>query len=81
MLLTEMLRSIRGDSLVAEIQFFQTAMGRTFFEHTMPALVKELQKLNETAAKLSKQLTQEERAHGEPRGAVGAGVGSGDGGR
>lgn len=38
---------------MAEIQFFNTAMGRTFFEHTMPALVKELKRLNENVETLT----------------------------
>jgi hypothetical protein len=40
---------------VAEVQFFQTAMGRTFFEYTMPELVRELKKLNANLEKLNQQ--------------------------
>jgi len=28
------------------IQFWQTGMGKTFYEHTMPELVRELHRLN-----------------------------------
>ena len=27
-------------------EFFQTAMGRTFYDHTMPSIAKELARLN-----------------------------------
>lgn len=53
MLLTEMLRSIRGDGPVAEIPFHSTAMGRTFLEYTMPELVRELKKLNANLEKFN----------------------------
>lgn len=36
-----------------DVQFFQTAMGRTFFDHTMPTLVKELKRLNENMEALA----------------------------
>lgn len=34
--------------------FHQTVMGRTFFEGTMPALVRELRRLNDNIEKLIK---------------------------
>jgi len=53
---------------VAEIQFFNTAMGRTFFEHTMPALVRELKKLNENLEKFNQQKEpKKEIPYVEPR--------------
>ena len=38
-----------------ETQFFQTAMGREFFDRSMPLLVKELKRLNDNIEKLIKQ--------------------------
>lgn len=38
---------------MSDIQFFQTAMGRKFFEHTVPALVRELVRLNENVERLT----------------------------
>ena len=35
------------------VEFFQTVMGRTFYEGTVPALVRELKKLNENLQKVS----------------------------
>lgn len=61
MLLTEMLRSIQGSGRdMAEVQFFQTAMGRTFFEYTMPELVRELKKLNANLEKLNEKTESKE---------------------
>ena len=37
---------------MSEVQFFQTAMGRTYYERTMPALVAELARLNTLLEKL-----------------------------
>ena len=34
------------------VEFYQTAMGRDFYERTMPALVRELARLNDLLAKL-----------------------------
>ena len=31
---------------MSEPRFFQTRMGRTYYEHTMPELVKQLERLN-----------------------------------
>lgn len=68
MLLTEMLRSIQGDGPVADVQFFQTAMGRTFFEYTMPELVRELKKLNANLEKLNEKTEPKEALpYVEPR--------------
>lgn len=60
--------------------FYKTAMGRTFFDHTMPTLVKELQKLNENLSKLIKKTDLKEVTHVDNR-ESGGGVGAGDGGR
>lgn len=51
-----------------ETPFFKTAMGREFFDRTMPTLVKELQKLNENLAKIIKQNDAKEKTDAEPRG-------------
>lgn len=43
-------------------------MGRTFFEHTMPALVRELKKLNENLEKFNQQKEpKKEIPYVEPR--------------
>ena len=34
------------------VEFFQTRMGKTFYEHTMPELVRQLERLNEQMEKL-----------------------------
>lgn len=39
-----------------EVPFFQTAMGRTFYERTMPGLVQELGRLNDLLARLLERL-------------------------
>jgi hypothetical protein len=44
---------------LADTQFFQTAMGREFFERTLPSIARELKRLNENLEKLSKQKEQE----------------------
>jgi hypothetical protein len=46
--------------------FYQTAMGRDFYERTMPALVRELARLNDLLAKLVEQ--RGEGPVGEDRG-------------
>jgi len=37
------------------VEFYQTAMGRDFYERTMPALVRELARLNALLEKLVEQ--------------------------
>lgn len=66
---------------MSDTQFFQTAMGRTFFDYTMPALVKELRRLNENLEKLNKHNEAKEKTDVDPRGPGSGGVGAGDGGR
>ena len=41
---------------MSEPQFFQTRMGRTFYEATMPNLVKQLAKLNELLERLVERM-------------------------
>lgn len=38
---------------MSDIQFFQTAMGRTFYERTLPELVRELARLNANVERLT----------------------------
>jgi len=45
--------------------FFRTMMGRTFFEGTVPSLVRELARLNDN---LEKDREQRERIHAERSG-------------
>ncbi len=50
-------------------EFFQTAMGRTFYDHTMPTIARELARLNAAleriAAALENQNTQTTEANDE----------------
>ena len=34
-------------------EFFQTRMGQTFYEHTMPTIARELQRLNEQLERIA----------------------------
>ena len=40
---------------MSEPKFFQTRMGRQFYEHTMPELVRQLERLSEMLERLTKQ--------------------------
>lgn len=40
-------------------EFHLTSMGRTFYEYTMPALVKQLQRLNDNIEKMLAQRAEE----------------------
>ncbi len=37
---------------MSETPFFKTRMGQSFYEHTMPTLVKQLERLNELLERL-----------------------------
>ena len=37
---------------MSEPKFFQTRMGKTFYEHTMPELVRQLERLNDLLERL-----------------------------
>ena len=49
------------------VEFFMTAMGRTFYEHTMPAIARELARLNGLLERVARALETREAA-GEGRG-------------
>ena len=55
---------------MSDVQFFQTRMGRTFYEHTMPELLREIKKLNELLQKLV-EAPLKEKENDEPVGAGG----------
>ncbi len=38
---------------MSETRFFQTRMGHTFYEHTVPELVRQLERLNELLEQLA----------------------------
>jgi len=40
---------------MSEPKFFQTRMGQRFYEHTMPELVRQLERLNEMLERLTSQ--------------------------
>ena len=44
---------------MSETPFFKTRMGHRFYEHTMPALVKQLERLNSILERLSVELKNE----------------------
>ncbi len=46
---------------MSETPFYKTAMGRDFFDRNVPALVRELQKLNDNLTKLLKQNEPKEK--------------------
>jgi len=51
-------------------EFFQTGMGKTYYEHTMPMLVKQLAELNQnliTLTKLIQQSAETDRQHLESK--------------
>ena len=41
--------------------FYETKMGRQFFDRTVPDLVRQLEKLNETLARLVDRLPEKQR--------------------
>ena len=43
------------------VEFFQTRMGKTFYEHTMPELVRQLERLNELLDRLVAAQEQQQR--------------------
>ena len=55
---------------MSDVQFYQTRMGRTFYEHTMPELVREIKKLNELLQKLI-EASLNEKENDKPAGAGG----------
>ena len=48
------------------MEFYQTGMGKTFFESTMPSLVKQLQILNDHIAHII-QLDEDIKANQKPK--------------
>ena len=51
---------------MSEIQFFQTKMGRQFYEVTMPELVRQIHRLNEMLG-LAVELMEEKPSIGDRR--------------
>ena len=48
-----------GNDATSEPQFFQTRMGRTYYEHTMPEITKQLTRLNDLLQRLIEQLERD----------------------
>ena len=44
-------------------EFYKTRMGQTFYEHTMPELVKQLARLNENLERLARKQDQPRRTN------------------
>ncbi len=53
---------MEGDEAMSEPQFFQTRMGKVFYEATMPNLVKQLARLNELLERLVKRMDHDEES-------------------
>jgi len=49
---------LKGRTTKMGPEFFQTGMGRTYYEHTMPMLVKQLAELNQNLITLTKLIEQ-----------------------
>ena len=61
---------LKGRTTKMGPEFFQTGMGRTYYEHTMPMLVKQLAELNQnliTLTKLIEQNAETDRQHIESK--------------
>lgn len=48
------------------IEFFQTVMGKSFYEGTVPSLVRELKKLNDNLTKMNELKEKELALRGKP---------------
>jgi hypothetical protein len=46
-------------------EFFQTAMGRTFYDHTLPTIAKELARLNDLLGRIAVALEAKTPNHEE----------------
>ena len=46
-------------------EFFQTAMGRTFYDHTLPTIAKELARLNDQLERIAVALETQTNEHKE----------------
>ena len=47
------------------IDFYQTRMGRTFYDHTMPTIAKELARLNDQLERIATALETKTNEHKE----------------
>ena len=50
-----------------ETPFFMTRMGHTYYEHTMPELVRQITRLNELLERLVRQTDAGDDSHGSER--------------
>ena len=50
---------------MSEPQFFQTRMGRTYYEHTLPEIVRQLARMNELLQRMVKELERKEGRNGD----------------
>ena len=44
---------------MSDIAFFRTRMGQTFYEHTLPELVRQVTRLNDLLEQLAERLDQD----------------------
>lgn len=49
-----------------DIPFYKTAMGREFFDRSVPSLIRELRRLNENLEKFTKPPEPKEKKKDEP---------------
>ena len=51
---------------MSEPQFFQTRMGRTYYEHTLPEIVRQLARMNDLLQRLTEELERKEGRNADP---------------
>jgi len=51
---------------MSDVQFFQTRMGRQFYEVTMPELVRQVTRLNDLLALAVEQMEEKPKPNDEP---------------
>jgi len=55
---------------MSDLQFYRTRAGRTFFEHTLPELIRQLERLNENLEKLVERVGTGSEKKGSDKGAL-----------
>ncbi len=50
---------------MSEPQFFQTRMGRMYYEHTLPEIARQLARMNELLQRLAEELERKEGRDGD----------------
>ena len=50
---------------MSEPQFFQTRMGRTYYDHTLPEIARQLARMNELLQRLAEELERKDGRDGD----------------